>query len=360
MQAFARPLLSGACRLALTGALACALVPAAFIVLDIGYRSQVHRPLFALDNWRSARIERLMFGDRAQFDPVLGWAPREDYQSEDYNTLDLGIRLNASEDGIRTGGVLAVGDVFTEGGVEVADGETWPAHLERMTGEPVVNAGVAGYAADQIVLRAEQLLPQARPSTLVVALFEETIARTGQSFFGSSKPYFTMEGGQLAYHAPHRREPDALSGWQAGVRDVLGRSAVLDVVLSRLAPGYWQGKAGEGLFQSADTDTVAVTCALLERLKKGADGGGIRVLLLLQHARKTVFERTEPRDDVRKVAGCAATAGIEVLDQFEALRGLAIANPGALNDLYFTDGYGQMTSTGNWHAADLVARALNK
>jgi len=235
MQAFARPLLHGASRLAL----ACALAPLAFVALDLGYRAQLHRPLLAHDDWRSARIERLMFGSRAQFDPLLGWAPREDYQSEDYNTLDLGIRLNFGEDGIRTGGVLAVGDVFTEGGIEAADGETWPAHLERMTGEPAINAGVAGYAADQIVLRAEQLLPRVRPRTLVVALFEETIARAGQSFFGSSKPYFTMDNGQLAYHAPHRAEPDALAGWQAGVRDVLGRSAVLDAVLSRLAPAYF-------------------------------------------------------------------------------------------------------------------------
>ena len=357
MQAFARPLLHGASRLAL----ACALAPLAFVALDLGYRAQLHRPLLAHDDWRSARIERLMFGSRAQFDPLLGWAPREDYQSEDYNTLDLGIRLNFGEDGIRTGGVLAVGDVFTEGGIEAADGETWPAHLERMTGEPAINAGVAGYAADQIVLRAEQLLPRVRPRTLVVALFEETIARAGQSFFGSSKPYFTMDNGQLAYHAPHRAEPDALAGWQAGVRDVLGRSAVLDAVLSRLAPGYWQGKAGEGVFQSAGNDPAAVTCALLERLKKRADGDGVRVLLLLQHARKTVFEQTEPRDDVRKVAACAAAGGIEVIDQFESLRSLAIANPGALDDLYLKgEGYGQMSSTGNWHAADLVARALNK
>ena len=113
MQAFARPLLHGASRLAL----ACALAPLAFVALDLGYRAQLHRPLLAHDDWRSARIERLMFGSRAQFDPLLGWAPREDYQSEDYNTLDLGIRLNFGEDGIRTGGVLAVGDVFTEGGI---------------------------------------------------------------------------------------------------------------------------------------------------------------------------------------------------------------------------------------------------
>jgi hypothetical protein len=356
MQAFPRPLLHGASRLAL----ACALAPLAFVALDLGYRAQLHRPLLTLDDWRSARIQRLMFGDRAQFDPLLGWAPREGYQSEDYNTLDLGVRLNFDEDEIRTGGVLAVGDVFTEGGIEIADGETWPALVERMTGEPVINAGVAGYAADQIVLRAEQLLPQARPTTLVVGLFEETIARAGQSFFGSSKPYFTLDGGQLAYHAPRRAEPDAVTGWQAGVRDVLGRSAVLDAVLSRLAPSYWQGRAGEGVFHSAGNDPVGVTCALLERLKKRADGDGIRVLLLLQHARKTVSERTEPSEDMRTVAACAAATGIEVIDQFETLRSLAIANPGAVNDLYRKDGYAQMTSTGNWHTADLVARALNK
>ncbi len=357
MQASARPLLHGASWLAL----ACALVPLAFVALDLGYRAQTHRPLLALDDWRQARIERLMFGDRGRFDPLLGWAPREEYGSEDYNTLGLGIRRNAEEDEVRTGGVLAVGDVFTEGGTDVADGETWPAHLERMIGEPVLNAGVAGYAADQIVLRAEQMLARARPTTLVVGLFEDAVARTGHSSFGSSKPYFTLDDGRLTYHAPHRAGPDSLSGWRAWVRDVLSRSAVLDVVLSRLAPGYWHGKAGEQVFQTAGTDPVAVTCALLERMVKRAQEDGIRVLLLLQHTRKTVFERTEPGEDMTKVAACAASAGIEVLDQFALLRSLAIANPGALKGLYLQDdGFGQMTSMGNWHAADLVARALNK
>ena len=358
MQAFARPLLHGAFRIAL----ACALAPTAFVALDLGYRAQARLPVLALDDWRVARIERLMFGDRGRFDPVLGWEPREQHRSYDFNTLDLGIRRNFREHEIRTGGVLAVGDVFTEGGSEVADGETWPAHVERMIGEPVLNAGVAGYAADQIVLRAEQLLPRVRPGTLVIGLFEETVARTGYSSFGTSKPYYTLDDGQLIFHAPRRAEPDILlSGWRGWVRDALGRSAVLDVVLSRLAPGYWQGAAGEDVYQSAGNDPVGVTCALLERVAKRAAQSGVRVLLFLQHARKTVLARTEPAEDMKEVATCAAPAGIEVIDQFEVLRSLTVANPGALNDLYLqSGGYGQMTSTGNWHAADLVARALQK
>lgn len=358
MQAFARPLLHGASRLAF----ACALAPLAFAALDLGYRVQSHLPVFALDDWRAARIERLTFGGRGRFDPVLGWAPREEYQSEGYNTLELGVRRNFGEDEIRTGGVLAVGDIFTEGGTEVADAETWPAHLERMAGMPVLNAGAAGYAADQIVLRAEQLLARAQPHLVVVGLFEEAIARTGHSSYGTSKPHYTLESGRLAYHAPRRAEPDELSGWRARVRDVLGHSAVLDIVLSRLAPSYWFGKAGEQVFQAAGNDPVAIACGLLDRLKKRADGAGARMLLFLQHARKTVVEKMEPGEDMKKVTTCVGPMGIQVVDQFESLRALAVANPGALYDLYLQgdDGYGQMTSIGNWHAADLLARTLNE
>src|SRR5262245_41821836 len=97
MRALARPLLHGALRVAL----ACALVPLALLALDLGYRAQLHRPVLALDDWRAARIAYLSFGHRAQFDAGLGWAPREEYESEGYNTLDLGIRRNFDEKEIR-------------------------------------------------------------------------------------------------------------------------------------------------------------------------------------------------------------------------------------------------------------------
>ena len=82
------------------------------------------------------------------------------------------------------------------------DDETWPAQLEGLAGAAVLNAGVPGYAADQIVLRAEQLLPLVRPKTLIVALAADEIARVGFASFGAPKPYFTLENGGLKVHPP--------------------------------------------------------------------------------------------------------------------------------------------------------------
>jgi hypothetical protein len=358
MPAYARPLLHGVSRLAL--ALACTLI--AFAAIDLGYRIHSHRPVLVLDDWRVARIQYLMFGDRGAFHPVLGWVPRDDDERDGYNTLELGIRRNFGEKGIRTGGILVVGDVFADGGAEVADGETWPAQLERMIGAPVINAGVAGYATDQIVLRAEQVLPLARPKTLVVGLTEEGVARAGFSSFGRSKPYYTLDGSRLAYHAPVNSAADDASvvGWRAKARSVLGHSAVLDVVLSRLAPSYWFGRSTEPVTERIDNDPVGISCALLERLKGTADKAGAQVVVFMQHAQRTVAEQAEPGEDARKVAACARASGMEVVDQFQSLRAIASADPGALVNLYAQGyGLGEMTLEGNRRSAELLARAFN-
>ncbi|HEY7550134.1 MAG TPA: hypothetical protein VH913_11535 [Hyphomicrobiaceae bacterium] len=358
MPAYARPLVNGALRLTLVPVFTLL----AFAAIDLGYRIHSHRPVLVLDDWRVARIQYLLFGDRGMFHPVLGWVLRDDDEREGYNTLDLGIRRNFDEKGIRTGGILAVGDAFTDGGPEVDDGETWPAHLERRIGVPVINAGVAGYAADQIALRAEQLLPLARPRTLLVELTEDAVARAGLSSFGRSKPYFTLDGDGLAYHAPVNTaaDEDSVFGWRAAARSVLGHSAVLDVVLSRLAPIYWLGKSVEPVTQQVDNDPAAIGCALLQRLKRSAAKDRVRVLVFLQYTQRTVAERTEPGEDARKVAACARTEGIEVVDQFQSLRAVVTADPGALGHLYVQgDGLSEMSSDGNRRTADLLARALN-
>jgi hypothetical protein len=359
MQPFARHTVRGLAGLALI----CAATISAFAAIELGYRLHTHRPVLVLDDWRAGRIEYRTFGDRVVFDPVLGWTPQQDYVSDRYSTLAFGIRRNFCEKDTRKGGVLAVGDVFVDGGMAVADGDTWPAHLERITGVPVLNAGVAGYATDQSVLRAEQLLPAVQPDTLVLGLLDEATGRTSLSSYGASKPYFTLDQGRLVYHPPHRLtldEPDA-SSWPGWARGLLGHSAVLDVVLSRLVPEYWHGRAGVGVVQAIDNDRVGVTCRLIERLKARADAAGIRMLVLMQYARESVEGKAEPDADFKKIAACMTALGIEVVDQLEELRAIAAAEPGGLGTLYFeaTD-FGQMSPKGNRHTAEQLARVLAK
>lgn len=344
-------------RAALVGAAALLALPA----LEIGYRLHSHRPALALEDWRAGRIEDIRFGERGRFDAELGWAPKDWFASTGYNTLDYGVRRNLSEKDLRTGGILAVGDVFTNGGNEVADGETWPAHLERLTGMPVLNAGVMGYATDQIILRAERLLPVVQPRTLVVGVFEETIERAGYASFGAPKPHFTIDRGELVHHplTPLQEQPHA--DWRSRARAALAYSAVLDVVLAHVAPAFWLGNTDEQVMRKADNDPVAVTCALLQRLKARAETAGVQVLLLMQHGWKTVTETTEPGTDAKQVAACATAMGLEVIDQFTTLRAAAVESPGALDDLYLsTSDFGQMSSKGNRATAELLAGALGK
>jgi hypothetical protein len=343
-------------------ALACVLVIAGCAAIELGYRIHTGRPVLSLANWRAWRIEYLTFGDRGKFDPVLGWVTRDWYADEGYNTVAHGIRRNPREQDVQIapGAILAVGGGFTDGGENVDDDETWPAQLERLLGTRVLNAGVPGYVADQIVLRAEQLLAQLRPKTLVLGFVGDEIPRARLSSFGVSKPYFTLENGALVFHPPHRpyMAPDpTMPVWQARVRELLGYSAVLDVVLDLVASGYWIGTAGQPVVESVDNDPVGVTCALLQRLKRQADAAGVRLLLFMQHGRIVLTLKEAPQEDASKVTQCAAAAGIEVVDQFRPLRALAVSDLAAFRGLYLKRA---LSPKGNRQAAEMLVRAIDR
>lgn len=334
----------------------------ALVLVEVVYRLATGVPVFKVANWRVERVVVGQLGHRTVIDPVLGWTLKPHNTLEGHNTLDHGIRRNFEETTIRTGAILAVGDSFTEGW-EVADDDTWPAYLERLVGMPVVNGGTGAYGTDQIVLRAEQLLPIVRPKTLIVGFLDFDIVRTAHSHFAAPKPYFTLDGSALRYHPPARLEPERESGWFASVgkraRDVLGYSAVADHLLARLAPDYWYGK-GLGDFQLAPNDAVAVTCRLLERLKTTVDRQGIRIVLFMQYYAYFIYTADTAPRDARRVIACAREAGIQVVDQFPSLRAVAAADPAALRPYYMVYGdlHTHMSARGNQHAAELLAAAL--
>ncbi|HYC66003.1 MAG TPA: SGNH/GDSL hydrolase family protein [Reyranellaceae bacterium] len=350
-------------RLANAG-LIVASVAVSLLLIELAFRLAMGLPLLKVEDWRMQRLTDARVGEHAQFDPLLGWVPRANYASQEHNTLDHGVRRNGGERELRTGSILTVGDSFTEGW-DVDDDETWPAWLEMLGGAPVVNAGVGGYGTDQIVLRAEQLLPIVRPHTLIVGFLSFDIHRTGHAAYGASKPWFTVERGELRYHPPAppeaRGKPTAWARTKWAVRDFLARFAVIDFIMARLDQNFWYG--GEKReYVKANNDPVQVTCLLLERLKKQADAMKVRTLLFMQYYAEALLEMEQQPADARQVMACAGRAGYEVVDHFPSLKAIVRSNAKALRDYYVVDeeGFHHMNETGNEHAAALLLRALRR
>jgi hypothetical protein len=338
---------------------------ASLLAIELGYRLVAGLPVLKLANWRTEQIVKVNLGElKAVPDPILGWTNKASSYNEDgYSTIEYGVRKNFEETAIRTGGMLAAGDSFTEGW-DVKDNESWPAVVEKLTAVPVVNAGTGGYGTDQTILRAEQMLPIVKPKILLIGFHEIAIVRTGFSTFGAPKPYFTLENGELRYHPALFVEPQKNNtmAWTMlhAIRQALGYSAFADYLLSRLNPNFWHGDGAHDLYQKSGADEVAVTCALLKRLKSRADQDGIHVMLVLQYYATLILWSDRPGPHSQAVGACAQDMGIRVVDQFASLRAIVAPNPDAIHDYYwFFDGvFAHMTAKGNEHAADLIHAAL--
>jgi lysophospholipase L1-like esterase len=341
-------------------------VLAPLLAIELGYRLVAGLPLLKLANWRTEHVVMVNLGElKAIPDPVLGWTNKSSSYNEDgYTTLEHGVRKNFDETTIRTGGMLAAGDSFTEGW-EVKDHESWPAVIEKLTSVPVVNAGTGGYGADQTILRAEQMLPIVKPKILLIGFHEIAITRAGHTAFGAPKPYFTFDNGELRYHPAtfvQPREKNTIARRTAyGIREALGYSAFADYLLSRINPNFWHGDPDRDLYQRSGADEVDVTCALLQRLKSRADQDSIHMILVLQYYATLILESDRPGPYSQAVAACARDIGIRVVDQFAPLHAIvAVGGPAIIRDYYWlTDGvFGHMTAKGNEHVANLIHAAL--
>jgi hypothetical protein len=336
-------------------------VVVSLVIAEVGFRIIMGVPILDATDWRAEGAQANRTGDRAIGDPLLGWTLKPHYRGDEFTTLEHGFRRNFGENEVRKGAILAVGDSFTEGFDDVDDANTWPAHLEKMTGTPVVNAGVPGYGTDQIILRAEQMLPIVEPKTLVIGIFSDDINRAALSESGAPKPHFTTENGELLYHPPgplERREKETFLG--KALRAVLGHSALSDHLFSRLTPEFWYPTGA--VYEEVQNDPVDITCKLLARLKRRADDDQIRFLLFLQYGGDLVLREPAIVTDMQKITECSHKVGIQVVDQFAPLKALTHGNSELVALYYTPDGqeFGHMTSQGNQHAAQLLAGALKE
>jgi hypothetical protein len=317
-------------------------------------------PLLETTNLVTARTDLIGVQRLNRYDPTLGWVLADNLTpAPGFSTGEYGVRMN--REGIHPvprHAVLAVGDSFTAGS-EVADEATWPALLERLLDIPIVNAATGGWGADQIVLRAELLLPELAPRAVIVSFLAHDIIRASFSTFGGgNKPWFTVHDGQLVAHdIPVPRFSG--SATEIGlVRRLLGSSQLIDFVAQRF--GLRERWFGTVIVQQP-TDFVAASCLLLQRLHRQTAAQGIPLHFLLQYQAESLLRETVPPSYAAAVVACARADGIATLDSWDALHALAVRDPAALEALFHSapDGtFGHMTEAGNRFVARLLAAQL--
>jgi len=320
-------------------------------------------PILTLTDYRETRVVRDRFTSSLEYDAEFGWRMKKNLDLPLIKTMpDYGIRQNGDDDrDIRTGGVLVVGASFTVGS-EVANHESWPAHLENLMGVPVINGAQSAYGSDQIIMWAEKYLDLIQPKILVVDLLYENILTAAYSFYVRPKPFFVLKDGKLEVrNQPVPRDYRGHTD-EDPFQQIFGHSYLAHVVMSNYFQEYWfSGQVLNTITEN--TDPVSVTCALLDRLKKRTDQDDIRVLLSFQYVGATVMTETTRLTTDLLVEDCAKAMGIQVIDDFAQLRAMYLSDPEQFRAHYNISQngvFGHKTSLGNLQVARNVKAALSE
>lgn len=231
------------------------------------------------------------------FDSRLGWTVKPFASAQKWN-----LSVRTEDDGIRSNGqthpsgsaVLALGDSFTFGD-EIGDSETWPAQLESMLSNAhVLNAGVSSYGFDQMVLRAETLVPKYRPKVVVAALIDDDfLERPLQSArHGLEKPYFVMEQEKLVLKNVPVPPPSELS--ENPARKMLAQFKTGQLLLDA-ADRHWQIRGSFHDYRWVENNQLGATLAgLVDRLLEVNRAHGAKTVFIYLR-----YEEEAPESDVR-------------------------------------------------------------
>jgi hypothetical protein len=337
------------------------------VALELGLRLVNGQPLWPDRNLLLERADAVGRNPVAEYEPLVGWVHKpnlsisRDRPQRSFTTGELGIRMNQAEKRpLPRHAILAVGDSFTVGS-EVGDAASWPAFLERSLGEPVVNGGTGGWGADQIVLRAEQLISKLMPKLVIASFLEDDISRAGYSIYGGApKPYFQIENDELVLrNNPVPRISSNVSNELGLLRSILGYSYTVDWAMARLGVIRWFEVRTVAIVEN---DPASIACRLLERLKRATDANGIRLVFILQWGGNEIAKATSRSLDAVRTLDCAIDAGIQTIDTWDALKQVHAQGEDKLKSLFnmIQNGtlYSHMSPTGNSFIADLLEQAV--
>jgi hypothetical protein len=199
-----------------------------------------------------------------------------------------------------------------------------------------------------------------KPSAVVVVILDDDINRTGQKVYaGAPKPWFQLQDGRLIHHnspvpAPSIDKP-ALR-W-------LAHSYLAVWVTERFGlEDVWQQQA----YVAADNDPIAVTCAMLERLKQTVDAASIPLyVVMLYGGSDRLADMNVSVEKARPIAvrACANRMAIPTIDLLDSLISLAKSDMTTYRAYYHRsgplgDGFGHLTADGNAFVARQIEDRL--
>jgi hypothetical protein len=333
-----------------------------FLALEVGVRMFNGIPVLKMTNF-VADMLNIVRGNTGVliYDETLGWRLADNYAGgPSFTTGAYGLRMNTADiQPPSEGGILAVGDSFTAGS-GVANDETWPAQLERMSGQPVHNAAAGAWGVDQMVLRAELLVPVLRPRTVIVGILaDDTLRNNFEIYGGGYKPFFIIENGKAVLKGvPVTRVTGGnlnLDIW----RRTLGHSYVIYAMARRLDREAWW-IANDYRYRQVHSNEVGMTisCFLMDRLVALEAAHGVRVIVLMQYDGTASLQR-EPPWYGPPVLACAKERGLQTIDTFSTLHTLSVEKPQEFKDLWLDEGgrLGHMSPKGNRLIAELLYKA---
>jgi hypothetical protein len=329
------------------------------VLCEAALRLLTGEQVFALKNYRETHAVVVSLNQFLDYDSHVGWVLKDRMRGKDFTTASHGIRRHTDDqDEPRKGAILVTGSSFAAG-AEAIDSETWPAQLEKILDRPVENGSVGGFGVDQIVMRAESLLPIYEPRTLVLEVMNTSIEWTGYSHLGFPKPYYTLAGDTLSEHNTPvpRAAPQEVLTAPSLTKSILSHSLLVDRTMSSIDAENWYAQSKT---VKVDNDPVAISCALLQRLKRQTDQRGIRAVLVGMVAASDVMPSETAPPLVLKVESCARSMGYTVVSVFEHMRALYKADPNSMGTYYVPHGaaFGHGTPKGNYEVARIVADAL--
>lgn len=334
-----------------------------FVLFETGARLFSGVPLTEWRNFRRTHIDILRENFPFKYDARLGYRPVPEFSSRENF---WGVQVSTNRLGLRTTGtlpddlsqcVLVVGDSFTFGD-QVEDACAWPAQLQAVLGQPVLNAGVSGYGLDQIVLYAEQLSAKIKPRLTVLAVIADDIDRCALSCRSAHKPYFVLSdsGGVELKNVPVPRTDIPAQP----VRNFLGHFLVADLLFSKWAPFWWFERSGMIQVHHSREVLDELTRRLVSRTRRHFDQLGLEhcfVLLGRGQGRSidSYIPGTRKVDEIsRPLEEAALRNGIPLLNLQEEFNAL-IQSDSSLREAYVS---GHYTCQGNAYVAERVGQFL--